>query len=117
MAALEGIKASLMRCTSKDYHELEEAAVAGEVLVHQQLLQGVAGGGVVDLAVHCQAAGLGDVGGGINIHVADAVGMAHDWDACVVLDMAHQRIAAPWNDLQGKTRSNDLCQTLTLSRL
>ena len=81
-------------------HELEEAAVAGQVPVHQQLLQGIAGGRVVHLAVHRQAASLTDVGGGVDVHVADAVGVAHHGDARVVLDVAHQGIAPSWNHLQ-----------------
>ena len=81
------------------YHKLEKTAILGKILVDQQLLQGITGCWVVNFAVHRQFAGFLDVGGGINVHVADAVCVAHDWDASVVLDVADQRIAAPWDDL------------------
>ena len=86
------------------YDELEEAAVLGEGLVHQQGLQRVAGGGVVDLGVHRQGAGGADVGGGVHVHVAHAVRVAQHGDARVLLDVAHQRVAAARDDLPKATR-------------
>ena len=92
---------------------MEEAAVLGEGLVHQQGLQRVAGGGVVDLGVHRQGAGAADVGGGVHVHVADAVCVAHDGDARVLLDVAHQRVAAARDDLQSATEPQAGCELET----
>lgn len=55
--------------------------VGDEVLVEQQRLGGVAGGGVVGLGVDDQLDGLACVGGLVDVHVAHALGMAQHRDA------------------------------------
>lgn len=71
-----------------------------ERLVHENLLDGVAGGGVVGLGIHNDPAGLIDVGRLVDVDVADAIRMTHHRDLGVCLDVAHQRVAAPGNHLR-----------------
>lgn len=62
--------------------------------MHEDLLNGIAGSGVVRLCIHNDAAGLADVSSLVDVDVADAVRVAHDRDLSVLLDVGHQRIAA-----------------------
>ena len=66
--------------------------------MHQQGLNGVAGGGVLALAVHRHPNGFVDVGRRIHVEVAHPIGMAQHRNAGVVLDEAHQFVASPGND-------------------
>ena len=67
-------------------------------LVHQQGLDGVAGRRVLGLAVDCHPQGLLEVGGGVDVQMADAIGVAQHRDAGVVLDEPHQGVGTPGND-------------------
>ena len=62
--------------------------------VHQQRLERVARGGVVRLAVHCEAARHVQVSLFVEVHVAHAVRVAQHGDLGVVLDVGHEVVAA-----------------------
>ena len=66
--------------------------------MHQQGLDGVAGGRVLRLAVDGHPQRLGHIGRCIDIEMADAIGMAQHWNPGVVLDETDQLIAAARND-------------------
>jgi hypothetical protein len=70
----------------------------GHGVVQQQGFDRVAGGRVLGLAVDRHPQGLLQINGGIHVEVADAIGMAEHRDAGVVLDEAHQGIAAAGDD-------------------
>lgn len=74
--------------------------LANEALVHKDLLDGVAGGGVVQFGVYYDLAGQVQVSLLVDVDVADAVCMAHDRDLRILLDAADQRIAATRDHLR-----------------
>lgn len=67
--------------------------------MHEDLLHSIAGGRVVCFGIDHQTTGGLDVGLTVDVHVADAVRMAHHWDLGVLLDVGHQSVAATGNDL------------------
>mmetsp|Transcript_9828 Transcript_9828/g.18504 ORF Transcript_9828/g.18504 Transcript_9828/m.18504 type:complete len:377 (+) Transcript_9828:477-1607(+) len=72
-----------------------EAPVLVQLRVHQQRLQGVTSGWVVDFGVHHQLDGFAHVAVVVHVHVAHPVRVAHDGDLGVVLDVGHEGVAAP----------------------
>ena len=64
----------------------------------QQGLGGAAGGDVLHLGVHRHLQRFVEVGGGVDVHVADAVGVAGDGDLRVVHDVADEVVAAAGDD-------------------
>mmetsp|Transcript_10077 Transcript_10077/g.18341 ORF Transcript_10077/g.18341 Transcript_10077/m.18341 type:complete len:208 (-) Transcript_10077:314-937(-) len=73
---------------------LLEAAVPEHVLVHQERLERVAGGGVVRLGVPDDLERHFHVALRVQVHVADAVRVAHDRDLGVVLNVLHELVGA-----------------------
>ena len=71
-----------------------------EVLVDEQGLHGVAGGRIVALRVGDDLEGLVGVGALVDVHVADALGVAqHGVHLALLLDGAHQ-VGGPAGDDQ-----------------
>ena len=66
--------------------------------VHQQRLDRVAHRRILRLGVAGDARGHRHVGAGVDVHVADAVGVTHHRDARGILDGAHQLVAAARDD-------------------
>ena len=66
--------------------------------VHQQGLDRVAGGRVLGLAVERHPQGLGHIHLLVDVEVTDAIGVAENGDAGVVLDEAHQGVGTARND-------------------
>ena len=67
-------------------------------LVHQQRLGSIAHRRILRLGVARDARGHRHVGVGVDVHVTDAVGVAHYRDARGILDVAHQFVAATRDD-------------------
>ena len=59
-------------------------------LVDEHGLRSVARGRIVNLGVDDDAEGLGDVGGDVDVDVANALGVAHDRDFGALLDGPHE---------------------------
>ena len=73
-------------------------AILSKSFMHQDLLNSITGGRVVDLGVNADLAGHVNVAVWVNVDVADAVGMAQHSNLGVLLDVGHQCIAASGND-------------------
>ena len=66
--------------------------------MHQQGFDGVAGRNVLGFSVHRDAYRLVRIGGGVDIGVADSVGVAHDWNIGVVHDVFHKAVGPARDD-------------------
>ena len=66
--------------------------------MEQKGLHGVAGGGIVGLGVEDHWDGAGEVDSAIDVDVAHALGVAHDRDARVLLDVADEGVGAARDD-------------------
>ncbi len=83
--------------------QLEEAPIGCQICMDQNLLDGIAGCRVVDLGVDADALGGLHVHLRVDVDMADAIGMAQDRDAGVVLDVRDQLVGAARNHLQTHT--------------
>ncbi len=79
--------------------------------MHQHLLHSIAGSRVVCFGIYHNLACQVQVSILVDVDVADAVRMAHDWDLCVLLDAAHQGIASAGYHLHKGEETLVMCHT------